>query len=150
MEAREFRKGNLVSHNFHGIVAVEGVHPNGELLCIPCVKEEGYVKGAVKRGWRNLADFEGIPITEDWLRKFGFSDATYKNGYTGVDFKGGNVILDFVLAKPFKIGERQKFYAFEMQGYRYKEVEFVHQLQNLFFALTGTELQLQDAEKSTF
>lgn len=82
--------------------------------------------------------FEPIPLTEDWLVKFGFekdqhipfklrSIGVNKNYYKG-EFKGFNLCVmgvDWVNVS----GKIQK----------------VHQLQNLYFAITGEELTLAPA-----
>jgi len=85
---------------------------------------------------------EAIPLTEELLKDFGFDDYDYKTGYIGKDFKMGShgLIGDFVLTKPLVLGEFQKTYVFELRNHRYVTVPSVHELQNLFHALTGEEL----------
>lgn len=82
-----------------------------------------------------------IPLTEEWLVNFGFSDKEYKPGYIGVDFKA-NLIIDFVLTNPKTMGEWQEYYVWEHVKNMYTKLEYVHQLQNLFHAVTGQELIL--------
>jgi hypothetical protein len=74
----------------------------------------------------------GIPITEEWLLKFGFEKLTEKskrftsNTYTYG--KGFSFIVHFndnLLSVNFWQGNEKKY---------------VHELQNFFFALTGVEL----------
>lgn len=84
--------------------------------------------------------YEPIKLTEDWLEKFGFSDKEYKRGYIGIDNKQE---LSFVLQKPEFMGEWQTFYAFELPQSRFVEIEFVHQLQNLFYSIEGEDLVLR-------
>ena len=64
--------------------------------------------------------FEPIPLTEEWLLKFGFKKIgnRYGNGHKR------KVILN------------KQFYH-SIAGY----IKYVHQLQNLYFALTQTELE---------
>lgn len=83
-----------------------------------------------------------IPLTEEWLLKFGFSDKEYKKGYIGKDFKSGGMILDFVLSKPFLKGEWNNTYTFDFEGHRFSKMEFVHELQNFYYCLTGVMLSL--------
>ena len=83
-----------------------------------------------------------IPLTEEWLLKFGFSDKDYKKGYIGKDFKSGGMILDFVLSKPFSKGEWNNTYTFDFDGHRFSKMEFVHELQNFYYCLTGVMLSL--------
>jgi len=72
---------------------------------------------------------ESIPLTEEWLLKFGF----YKNIDTELFEKNGYQIDLSVIKCLFYLPEF---------GDLYKELEHVHQLQNLYFALTNEELTL--------
>ena len=84
--------------------------------------------------------FVPIELTEKWLLDFGFNK-DYKIGYVGKDF--GNT--DFVLTVPLTLGEWQKGYVFEfLSGGWSKFVEFnhVHELQNFYFTITKSVLQL--------
>ena len=75
--------------------------------------------------------FEPIELTEVWLLKFSFRYATSH------DFMKGNLFLtDF----------GGKYYRGFLDGSVRitKELKYVHQLQNLFFALTGEELTLTE------
>ena len=87
-----------------------------------------------------------IKLTEEWLLKFGFNK-DYKKGYIGKDFSN----QDFVLTEPFVMGDWQKGYAFEFTAggwSKYKEFNYVHELQNFYFTLTSEELtQVSEGEK---
>ena len=87
-----------------------------------------------------------IKLTEEWLLKFGFNK-DYKKGYIGKDFSN----QDFVLTEPFVMGDWQKGYTFEFTtgGWsKYKEFNYVHELQNFYFTLTSEELtQVSEGEK---
>ena len=95
--------------------------------------------------WQTLRDLsEGklnllpIPLTEEILLKFGFNKE-YQKGYIGIDVCNS----DSVLTEPLKMGEWQTNYTFQFETGsvpKFKEIEYVHQLQNLYFALTGEEL----------
>lgn len=91
----------------------------------------------------NLPDeFEPIPLDKKWLRKFGFDDWDYEDIYIGIDVNNSN----FVLSKPKKY-EFMKNYLWEYKAdmwQKYVELQYVHQLQNLFFVLTGKELTIKD------
>ena len=83
-----------------------------------------------------------IKLTEEWLIKFGFN-SQYKKGWIGIDVKHSNgTTTDFVLSYPQRMGMWQTFFAFEYDGFRFVEIKYVHQLQNIFFALTNKELEL--------
>lgn len=82
-------------------------------------------------------DLHPIPLTEEWLLKFGFSiinenSAGKRYGYViGGVFNSG---LTFTFWKTTK--EAGKFFRGDL------ELKSVHQLQNLYFALTNNELTL--------
>lgn len=71
---------------------------------------------------------KAIPTTTEWLLKLGF----IYNDFEGLYQKSGYDvdILD---------GEHCHFYIPEF-GKWYQDTEYLHQLQNLYFALTGKEL----------
>jgi hypothetical protein len=79
---------------------------------------------------RQLKDFDPIPLTEEWLLKFGF-----KKGVFGffepkkrllIEQGGSPIVYDNKLLNT--------------------KIKHVHQLQNLYFALTGTELTIKENE----
>lgn len=69
-----------------------------------------------------------IPLTEDWLVKFGFENnfgRYYKREGVQINLASGNVDLCESYFIPYKL-------------------LYVHQLQNLYHALTGTELEAKE------
>ena len=74
-----------------------------------------------------LDDISPIPITEEWLLKFGFE----KNLYWRKDW----------LQIQQSENEFSIYISDDYMGQEYGEpFKYVHQLQNLYFALTGAEL----------
>lgn len=75
-----------------------------------------------------------IPLTEQWLERFGFEKVNHKgiNGYLSVN-------CELI----YNIESKQMFSFSEVDGsvWNLTRVVFVHHLQNLFFALTGEELK---------
>ena len=71
-----------------------------------------------------------IPLTEEWFLKFGF-ECVFTNDDHHYYLESIDLSLDRSY-QPFGIGE-----------YKLK-FEYVHQLQNLYFALTGEELTLKN------
>lgn len=69
--------------------------------------------------------FEPIPLTEQWLLDFGFE----KNDIGNYD-------------KRMELSFDGRNYRF-MQGWTNVKLKHVHKLQNLYFALTGEELELK-------
>lgn len=71
----------------------------------------------------------GVPITEEWLLKLGIKDRTLH--INGVDFR------------LFRATEEngQDCYVLDVIDY-FPLIRYVHQLQNLYFTLTGKELTI--------
>lgn len=109
MKATELRIGNLVNEN-------------GEVIKIRqetlCDFANGYVV------------FEPIPLTEEWLLKFGFKQC--ENEFW---FEKGILLINTIGTINIK-GRKGSEATFN------SDVKFVHLLQNLYFALTGEELEL--------
>lgn len=90
--------------------------------------------------WQTLRDLhEGqlninpIPITEEWLLKFGFEEKSKsKNFYLG-NFR-------FHISKP---ANYDGFIFCDGYDVITDRIKYVHQLQNLFFCLCGEELQFK-------
>lgn len=86
-------------------------------------------------------DVTPIPLTEEWLLKFGW---VKENNYLWCEDvpyivkmkfkKDGSIWLGNVLEVHFGSGFSKK---------RNNGVKYIHQLQNLYFALTGEELKLK-------
>ena len=78
-----------------------------------------------------IEELKPIPITEEWLLKFGFD--LINNEYH--QSRNHDLKLHWTVNKNKMIPEfnEKKF----VTGYDFK---YVHQLQNLYFALTGNEL----------
>jgi hypothetical protein len=85
-----------------------------------------------------LVSFEPIELTESWLKKFGFEESQNKNPNVTIikDYKIWKV-NEFILIKE-KDGYIKWFY----NGEEYVHVKYVHELQNLWFALYKSELEL--------
>jgi len=75
----------------------------------------------ISLGKLDKGDYIGIPLTEEWLVRLGFK---FKNGY-GYTFVRGYVT------------KSDKYWIYHDICVK---INYVHQLQNLYFALTGTEL----------
>ncbi len=80
-------------------------------------------------------DFKPIPLTEDWLLKFGFEWRKTKNDYYIEKYS-----LSF-----YKSG-LISFYVEDLNEdfVDLIDIKYVHQLQNLYFALAGKELVCTD------
>jgi hypothetical protein len=120
IKANELRIGNFIDYA-GDVVEVEGIKYKDE---------QGHQRIYLKEGGAKMSFLNPVPITEDWLLKFGVNER----------MKG----IIRVEANPFH------YYNFDMiitlpDGKPQwltvnSNLEYVHQLQNLFFALTGEEL----------
>jgi hypothetical protein len=112
MEANELRIGNWYWWNAEG-------------------KNYEYQVKARDFGGDNIKNFEPIPLTEDWLVRFGYKKQAYRGVWYHPDLNNAPVLTI----------EEDGLY------YEYTKIEFVHHFQNLCFALTGQELELKSTEK---
>lgn len=96
------------------------------------------------------SNVEPIPLTEEWLIKFGFEKVIYESDETGygtdyeLEIKGVGCISysdDFSCAL-FGSKESSK----DELGFlpNWDNCKHVHSLQNLYFALTGEELKIKE------
>lgn len=74
-----------------------------------------------------------IPITEEWLSKFGFDH--YRKTVRG----NGLYQMDFYNHKNFTLIKNKRG-IYHLVNVRHGKLEYVHQLQNLYFVITGEEL----------
>lgn len=81
----------------------------------------------------NLKNYKPIPLTEDWLLKFGF---VYNSSYEYWEKEG----LDLTIRQNYKINISKMMYSLFCEDVSICIIYHVHQLQNLYFALTGEEL----------
>jgi hypothetical protein len=81
-----------------------------------------------------LIDFTPIPLTGEWLLKFGFDQEDDFHFFIKISPFGTCLYLNIDI-NIYQIGcENKSWYSNNMDIY------FIHQLQNLYFALTNEEL----------
>lgn len=106
------------------------------------------IKHIADGNYQNFYDnnpvYKPIPLTEDWLLKFGLTKQRYGRVSLSYLFDMGTLIYD----------TDEKYWAYEVDtshegGYEctIATCHYVHQLQNLYFALTGTELTIKETAK---
>jgi hypothetical protein len=124
MKANELRIGNLYDNNGNYFVVtprtIESVFESERVWCKP------------------------IPLTEDILLKCGFSKWNSKHTFklkVGEDATQKSMYLTLYGWED----ENDNYYTFNWwinSIYQFKDLKFLHQLQNLYFALTGEELNI--------
>ncbi len=109
MKANELRIGNFVWEEYGGLYEILMMSPN----YVDLVKPFMLVSGRY-----DIETIKPIPLTEEWLLKFGLMSIKTELGF----WNNGDAIY-------FSYGFEKSI-----------ELKYVHQLQNLYFALTGEEL----------
>jgi len=136
MKPQELRIGNWVGTP-DGIFQVAVIFDTGIKVDIGYGAVQQYSDSSIRPDFSNV---KPIPITEEWLKKFGFEyieDTEYywkqnplENwGYRLVEFPRGTWVISQGFMNKFN---------------ELAHINYVHQLQNLYFALTGEELEIQE------
>jgi len=140
MKATELRIGNYLQYDKR-LHSVRGLDINHGLVLTPIeVPNQGYP-------CVHLDTIKPIPLTEEWLLKFGFEEEHDEHGY-GLVFKfktTQDVFMKVIYEHEFRglyldKNMNKGFYGFRFSNIDYK---YVHQLQNLFYALCGEELTIK-------
>lgn len=130
MKAEELRLWNLFDYH-------------GQIVFVLAIKrtcaEYGYFKDSIGFERNYTGAFNDspkpIPITEEWLRKFGFEyEKQTVGGYERWEIKS---------PKGGKIKFLDKKFTWDAGEYS-TYILYVHELQNIYFALTGKELELKN------
>jgi hypothetical protein len=125
MNCKELRIGNYV--------CVTEKHP----LKVKIINDEDAIMSTVSDNSpyitaASLLAFKPIPLTEEWLLKFGFDRVNEKEGNP---FKKDFITIDY-------FSFRKGWCIFPGENISFNPINYVHQLQNLYFALTGEELKI--------
>jgi len=129
MDAKDLRIGNLITHKSE-VIKVTGIGEYG------IQSKEG---DRILNSRYSTPDLEPIPLTEEWLVKMGFDKyrncfLTYKKVYE----------KDYIHIRIFRSGAISFIIKNREGNDEYKQLKSVHQLQNLYFALTGEELTIKE------
>jgi hypothetical protein len=135
MEAQNLRIGNIVKliscAGINAIVTEIGSH-NGE----PYVMCKDIPNGIYLH--HNGIDLvQGVPLTEKWLIRFGFEKEVFWDGNYYTLELNDNKYCDLCIVNGDKNGSIEVVLFPYENWFRYR---YVHELQNLFAALTGREL----------
>lgn len=128
MEAKELRIGNFI---FNG---------NNQIVEINIDRLRLLEKGI---------NYEPIPLTQEWLLKFGFKKQ--KAVYIPVFSKRTNSKIWFSVygreeyqdPNELHINDPKKWFSVEYNKFDVK-IKYIHQLQNIYWCLTGEELTLKE------
>lgn len=119
LKANELRIGNLLYYD-NEVKEICSIHSDNT------IRFKDKEKGSIGCFSVKTPLIKPITLTEEWLLKF---------GYTEEDFETGKIII---------VTENNKLIGFIINKYSYSPViKYVHQLQNLYFALTNEELTIK-------
>lgn len=87
---------------------------------------------------------DGIPLTEEWFLKFGFIKSKGKYGHDYYILSEDKTSVEWLIEHWIEIPKDSVFYNhFHVRGlFGGNKLEYVHQLQNMYFALCGKELKI--------
>lgn len=126
MTANELRLGNIIYRNVYDI------NPDGNKVYDPDGNEQEIVTIEILDSIRKGSnDYSGISLTEEWLLKFGFEKQS-KYFYFNDSYRIEQMLRNVFSCKGKTDGSESHPIAI---------LSTVHQLQNLYFALTGEELK---------
>lgn len=107
LKANELRIGNLVNYN-------------DEYFTVLSISED-WLQLDNEYLNSHIADLQPIPLTEEWLFRFGYTEKDFSNGNIIKVINGGYIITTL----------------------SNKEIKYVHKLQNLYYELKDNELKLK-------
>ena len=126
MNAKELRTGNYVKigeeHESYNCVG-------------KTIKWELSNFYSLEKGYNNIEWFDSISLTEEWLLRFGFTPI--------LCFDKPRTIK--CLKQNFSIVSKNDYFDFRFNDFKLTQIKYVHQLQNLYFSLTGEELVVSDS-----
>jgi hypothetical protein len=130
VQAKELRIGNYV-YCFDKQTEIDLVH------------FRDLYEGIDEEGW-----YKPIPLTEEWLLKFGFEKKDINKHYR--HWKRSDI--DFFTLSGFCINKYSNYLVighywggtFSLTQRQGLKIQYVHQLQNLYFALCGEELTIKE------
>lgn len=136
MKAEELRLDNFINHKEKGLIQIKGIEPHCGDFKLRLENEE----------WLYLKNCKPIPLTEEWLVKFGFVGLDFyfeSNLFSG--YQRGNEFPELSFYIGANISDAWEVYiqSSYQETIQIKYIKHVHQLQNLYFALTGKELTMR-------
>jgi hypothetical protein len=145
MKASELRIGN---YHLYYIEDKFDEHKEWDEVCTIDAKDLVWLSS--EKG-KNDLNYKPIPLTEKWFKKLGFRKLE-KRGMYGYMYAMSHFDYDYIIERDFEeyishfVGieytdsndkrDKGKVYHFSY------DLKYVHQLQNLYFALTKEELQI--------
>jgi hypothetical protein len=132
LNPKSIKIGNLLNHSKHGNIEVLGVAPHGKNYAV-----------TIKGSWVYLRNCKGIPLNDNFL--------------LGVGKTSSDRIYEFIINLPnredklfIKLKENNLY---SVSSYFHgkidwiKDIQFFHELQNLYSEITNRDLIIKENEK---
>lgn len=144
IKANELRLGNYFQDQLTGRILIVDSLSNDRII----FDQQG---GALPRGWQARP----IPITKEWLQRFGF-EMRMINGIvpewyimcTPPNYKREFALIfrfGMLRSTPPGVCDENRWHAWMDSGDSHNfNIQSIHQLQNVFFAITGKELKVKE------
>lgn len=157
INVKELRIGNFIMDDDGMLAKINGFNPFDHSIrcdeaegCVICIDVYHELTSKWMMGREaDSPECNPIPLTPEWLERCGFLQMEYKyyDGSTAEAFvqKGKRYIIrsmDFKDVSPYYA--MAYFPYAQSQNSIPSELRYVHQLQNLYFALTGEELTINN------
>lgn len=132
IEPKELRIGNLIAPIGYGVSTclVTGVSDDGV-----------FVSGVPGMGLLDFDEVDPIPITPEWIKRFGWAS----NGYGRYESE------PYIQYPTLAYDERSGLIGYNLHSSVCDwmgHIKHIHQLQNLWHSLTGTELTVKEPTKT--
>jgi len=135
MEINELRIGNLIKSKIGDTESIGTITEIREDSVWFTIKQTGLFSYNLPIKYINPIDLSG-----EWLRSFGFSQTENGDGLQGGSGDRFSIkLISDIIRKPMQIYSTGGSFFYE--GVNDIPIKYVHQLQNLYFALTNNELK---------
>jgi hypothetical protein len=155
MKSSEFRVGNII-HVLHEDFVTEKIVDAHTIALM-----EDYERDPNDEKWSRGGIpemYSEIPLTEEWLKNFGFEKNrdfdSFRIAISPLIKWACRTFIVVAIGRKYWDGEGWMDLISERADHDYPELQtctipckYVHQLQNLYFALTGEELQLAEQKQ---
>lgn len=133
----DFRIGNLVLNEDGELCKIEQLSSEK----MECFQQVSNIENKSCISTKYPSNIYAIPLTEEWLLKAGFKEIKFLNEY--LVREKGYKYLDMIIRYGIFDGHR---FLFDFANEKCVNLKYVHQLQNLYFAICGEELVFSSTE----
>lgn len=135
MEVNELRVGNFVNISEDWYRRNPHLSKTPKQIIVDSINYDGLIGKSIyfANGYEIEDDLEPIPLTKEWLLKFGFNLITSDCESPSDWYFRHDNLTGSIDNLTWKYTHQNRL-----------RIEYVHQLQNIYFALTGEELTIKE------